>query len=149
MGAPAAEELRSSGCVLKLSIEGRIGIVSSGVYRNRGESGNLPSGEACIAPVEGTAEGTVLVDGSFAGIGVLKAPLKLTFEKGTMTKAEGADAERLEAMLGDNLKARNLAELGIAAGPPVLPASSQEKRREQKEAAHLNDAAASYLSQSG
>jgi leucyl aminopeptidase (aminopeptidase T) len=106
-------ELRSGECVLKMSLKGRSGVLSSGVYRNKGESGNLPSGEAYIAPVEGTAEGTALIDGSFAGLGVLEAPLKLTFEKGQMTKAEGADAERLEAMLGDNPNARNLAELGI------------------------------------
>jgi leucyl aminopeptidase (aminopeptidase T) len=109
-------ELRSGECVLKMSLKGRSGVLSSGVYRNRGESGNLPSGEAYIAPVEGSAEGTVLIDGSFAGLGVLKTPLKLTFEKGKMTKAEGPDAERLEAMLGDpekNPLARNLAELGI------------------------------------
>jgi leucyl aminopeptidase (aminopeptidase T) len=111
-GAKEAE-LRSGGCVLRMSLEGRSGIVSSGVYRNKGESGNLPSGEAYIAPVEGSAEGTVLIDGSFAGLRVLKTPLKLTFEKGNMVKAEGADAERLEAMLGDNPLARNLGELGI------------------------------------
>ncbi|MDR2527991.1 MAG: aminopeptidase [Synergistaceae bacterium] len=106
-------ELRSRGYVLKMSLEGRAGIVSSGVYRNKGESGNLPSGEAYIAPVEGSAEGVVAIDGSFAGLGVLQSPLKLTFEKGKLTKVEGADAERLEAMLGDNPMARNLAELGI------------------------------------
>jgi leucyl aminopeptidase (aminopeptidase T) len=111
-GAKEAE-LRSGGCVLKMSLDGRSGILSSGVYRNRGESGNLPSGEAYIAPVEGSADGEVVIDGSFAGLGVLKTPLKLTFEKGNMVKAEGADAERLEAMLGDNPLARNLAELGI------------------------------------
>jgi leucyl aminopeptidase (aminopeptidase T) len=113
LDAAKEAELRSNGCVLKMSIEGRSGILSSGVYRNKGESGNLPSGESYIAPVEGTAEGSVLVDGSFAGLGILKTPLKLTFEKGKMIKAEGPDAERLEAMLGENPLARNLAELGI------------------------------------
>ena len=114
-GAKVAE-LRSGGCVLKMSIEGRRGILSSGVYRNKGESGNLPSGESYIAPVEGTAEGEVVIDGSFAGLGVLNGPLKLTFVGGLMTKAEGPDAQRLEALLGDadaNPSARNLAELGI------------------------------------
>lgn len=109
-------ELRSGGCVLKMSLEGRSGIASTGVYRNRGESGNLPSGESYIAPVEGTAEGEVVIDGSFAGLGVLNGPLKLTFKQGLMVKAEGPDASRLEEMLGDPAKnpaARNLAELGI------------------------------------
>ncbi len=106
-------ELRSGGCVLTMSLEGRRGILSTGVYRNRGESGNLPSGESYVAPVEGTAEGKVVIDGSFAGLGVLNGPLTLTFEKGMMTKAEGPDAKRLDEMLGDNRAARNLAELGI------------------------------------
>jgi leucyl aminopeptidase (aminopeptidase T) len=108
-------ELRSGGgsSVLRMSLEGRKGIVSSGVYRNKGESGNLPSGESYIAPVEGSAEGEVVIDGSFVGLGILSSPLKLFFEKGRMVKAEGQEAERLEKMLGDNPLARNLAELGI------------------------------------
>ncbi|MDR1058567.1 MAG: aminopeptidase [Treponema sp.] len=108
-------ELRSGGgtSVLRMSLEGRKGIVSSGVYRNKGESGNLPSGESYIAPVEGSAEGDVVIDGSFVGLGILASPLKLFFEKGLMVKAEGPDAEKLEKMLGDNPGARNLAELGI------------------------------------
>jgi len=111
-GAKTAE-LHSGGCVIRMSLEGRPGISSTGIYRNRGESGNLPSGESYIAPVEGTAEGEVLVDGSFAGLGVLSAPLHLVFKKGLLVKAEGPDAGRLEKMLGDNPPARNLAELGI------------------------------------
>jgi leucyl aminopeptidase (aminopeptidase T) len=100
-------------CVLTMSLEGRKGIVSGGVYKNRGEGGNLPSGEAYIAPVEGSARGEVIIDGSFVGLGILSSPLKLVFEKGLLIKAEGNDAGRLEAMLGDNAAARNLAELGI------------------------------------
>lgn len=109
-------ELHSGDCVLKMSIAERNAHASTGVYRNSGESGNLPSGESYIAPVEGTAEGEVVIDGSFAGLGVLNAPLKLTFKNGLMIKSEGADATRLEEMLGDareNPAARNLAELGI------------------------------------
>ena len=111
-GAKTAE-LHSGGCVMVMSLEGRLGISSTGIYRNSGESGNLPSGESYIAPVEGTAEGEVLVDGSFAGLGVLSAPLHLVFKKGLLVKAEGPDAGRLEKMLGDNPLGRNLAELGI------------------------------------
>lgn len=115
-GAKTAE-LRTGGadnpCVLTMSLEGRRGIVSSGVYKNRGEGGNLPSGEAYIAPVEGSARGEVVIDGSFVGLGILSSPLKLIFESGALIKAEGNDAGRLEAMLGDNPAARNLAELGI------------------------------------
>jgi leucyl aminopeptidase (aminopeptidase T) len=113
LDAAKTAEIRTGGCVLRMSLENRRGIVSSGVYRNRGEAGNLPSGEAYIAPVEGSAEGEVIIDGSFAGIGILKTPLKLRFEKGRMVKAEGPDAVQLEALLAGNPLARNLAEQGI------------------------------------
>jgi leucyl aminopeptidase (aminopeptidase T) len=113
LDAASIAELRTGDCVLRMSLDGRKGIISSGVYRNRGEAGNLPSGEAYIAPVEGSAEGEVIIDASFVGIGVLSSPLKLTFEKGLMVKAEGRDAPILERMLAGNEKGRNLAELGI------------------------------------
>lgn len=66
--------IEKQGYVLEFSIAGRNGIASTGVYLNPGESGNLPSGEAYIAPLEGTANGQVVIDGSFAGIGKLASP---------------------------------------------------------------------------
>ena len=98
---------------MTMSLAGRDGHPSTGVYRNRGESGNLPSGEAYIAPVEGTANGSVVIDGSFIGLGVLDEPLVLTFEDGLLVNAEGKGAAALLKQLGDAPKARNLAELGI------------------------------------
>ena len=43
------------GHELTLDLRGRKGVPSPGVYREPGSSGNLPSGEAYIAPVEQTA----------------------------------------------------------------------------------------------
>ncbi|MGI6128492.1 MAG: aminopeptidase [bacterium] len=111
----AAEEavIEKDGCHLTMSLAGRSAAACSGMCREKGSFGNLPAGEAFIAPLEGTAEGTVIVDGSFAGLGELVGPLKLTFAQGQLIAAEGPDQERLLAMLGDNPLARNLAELGI------------------------------------
>jgi leucyl aminopeptidase (aminopeptidase T) len=106
-------EIRKDGCSLTLSLDGRKGIPSTGVYREKGQAGNLPSGEAFIAPVEGSASGEVVIDGSFAGIGVLSAPLKLFFEKGQLVDAKGPERQKLFDLLGDNPLARNVAELGI------------------------------------
>jgi leucyl aminopeptidase (aminopeptidase T) len=62
---------------LRTSLEGRSAIASTGVYREPGRSGNLPSGEAFLAPVEGTSQGELLVDGSIAGVGRLSEPVLL------------------------------------------------------------------------
>ena len=40
------------GCELTLDLRGRDGVPSHGVYKEPGKSGNLPSGEGYIAPVE-------------------------------------------------------------------------------------------------
>lgn len=107
------------GTDLEFSIEGRKARRSTGVYRNPGECGNLPGAEAYIAPVEGTANGIVVVDGSMAGIGILKDPIKLTIREGFVEKIEGGDeARKLEGILSNYGKeARNIVEFGIGTNP--------------------------------
>ncbi|MDP4096257.1 aminopeptidase [Paenibacillus sp. P96] len=109
-----AESVRieKDGYTLTFSIAGREGAPSTGMYLNPGESGNLPSGEAYIAPLEGTAEGQILIDGSMAGIGKLSSPLLLTIEQGRIVKTEGPDGPKLLEILGDG-DGRMLAEFGI------------------------------------
>ncbi|WP_312109283.1 aminopeptidase [Brevibacillus reuszeri] len=104
--------IEKAGKSLHFSIAGRNGVPSTGMYVNPGESGNLPSGEAYIAPVEGLANGQILVDGSISGIGKIDTPLLLTLENGRITNAEGASAERLLQILGDQ-DGRMLGEFGI------------------------------------
>lgn len=104
--------IEKAGKSLTFSIADRNGVPSTGMYVNPGESGNLPSGEAYIAPLEGTAEGQILVDGSIAGIGKIDSPLLLTVQNGRITEAEGTSAERLLQMLGDQ-GGRMLGEFGI------------------------------------
>lgn len=105
--------IEKDGYSLSFSLEGRNGVPSTGMYLNPGESGNLPSGEAYIAPVEGLASGQILVNGSVAGIGALDSPLLLTLEQGRLVRAEGcAEGEKLLQMLGDG-DGRLLAEFGI------------------------------------
>ncbi|WP_068773559.1 aminopeptidase [Paenibacillus sp. FJAT-26967] len=104
--------IEKDGYVLTFPIAGRSGVPSTGMYVNRGESGNLPSGEAYIAPVEGKAEGQILIDGSVAGIGKLNAPLLLTIQQGRIVSAEGEAAGQLLRTLGDG-DGRLLGEFGI------------------------------------
>ncbi|WP_066248333.1 aminopeptidase [Neobacillus drentensis] len=97
---------------LTFSIKGRNGIPSTGVFREKGESGNLPSGESYIAPIEDSANGTILVDGSIAGIGVLNEPVTLTVINGRLVDATGNEGRQLLDLLGDG-NGRIIAEFGI------------------------------------
>ncbi len=98
---------------LRMSVEGRSAIASTGVYREPGRSGNLPSGEAFLAPVEGTSQGELLVDGSIAGVGMLSEPVLLEVSEGELVSASGQEGERLLKLLDRFPKGRNIAELGI------------------------------------
>lgn len=105
-----------NGTEISMSIEGRNIIPSKGLFHKKGESGNLPTGEAFCAPVEGTTEGIFVVDGSMAGIGVLKnSPIHFEVKKGKVVNISGGkEAKILEDMLKKvGPKAKIIAELGI------------------------------------
>ena len=87
------------GSDLRLGLEGRMAIADGGELGTRGAFGNLPCGEGFIAPVEGTGEGTLVIDGSIAGVGLLDTPVSLTVEGGHLTAATGSDGETLMGLL--------------------------------------------------
>lgn len=72
--ASKTARIEKDGCVLTLNLDGRKGVPSPGVYRKPGQCGNLPSGEAYIAPLEDGADGEMIIDGSMVGIGRLGSP---------------------------------------------------------------------------
>lgn len=110
----ATAHIRSGdGAELVLSIDGRDGRGSTGRFLTPGSFGNLPSGEAYIAPIEGTASGELVVNASAAGIGKLEEPMRLRVEDGVLVDASGPAGVRLLELLGDRPGARNVAELGI------------------------------------
>ena len=97
---------------LSIPIGGRDGVPSTGVFREKGASGNLPSGEAYIAPLEGEAEGSIEINGTISAIGLLEEPVILTIEKGRLMTASGKNGEKLLRILGDG-DGRLLCEFGI------------------------------------
>ena len=104
------------GTDIMLPIEGIKAISSTGILREKGIFGNLPSGESYLMPEEGKAEGLIVVDGSFAGIGLIAdQPIKLTVDKGLVVKIEGGtEARKLEEMLQPLApRSYTVAELGI------------------------------------
>ncbi|WP_208559972.1 aminopeptidase [Marinilactibacillus kalidii] len=102
--------------ILTFSIADRKGIPSTGIFRNKGEAGNIPSGEAYIAPIEDSANGTLIVDGSIAQLGKVNEAIKLELENGRLIAASGSQGEDLLALLGED-KGRIIAEFGVGTNP--------------------------------
>lgn len=104
-----------SGTNLTMSIEGRPPLADTGLYHKLGDWGNLPAGEACLAPVEGTTQGLLVID-SMGNI--VKQPLQITVEDGWARKFKGPDAIQLENLLKSaDENAYNIGELGVGTNP--------------------------------
>lgn len=104
------------GTDISFSIEGRKSFASKGLFHAKGESGNLPTGETFLAPVEGTSNGVFIVDGSMAGLGLIKkANISIKVKDGYATEITGGVmAKKLIKQLDSVGKAaRNIAEFGI------------------------------------
>ena len=104
------------GTDITMDITGRKALPSKGLFHKKGESGNLPTGEAYIAPLEGKSNGVFFVDGSMASLGVVKGkPIGIEVKDGfAVNISGGSQAKKLDETLNKfgNLS-RNIAEFGI------------------------------------
>lgn len=110
------EEVRiesDTGTDLTLEVGGRDWHPDDGLCHEAGCVTNLPAGEVYIAPTGG--EGTLVVDGSFAGIGRLDEPVRIEFEDGRATEVSHDGLREMMDGAGDC--GRNLAELGVGVNP--------------------------------
>ncbi len=110
------------GTDLTMSLEGRHWITDdTGICHKKGQYTNLPAGEIFIAPLERSAEGKLVVDGSFLEK-PLETPVTVFIKEGVAYRFEGGpEAKQVKAALvsASRRKARNkkapysVAELGI------------------------------------
>jgi leucyl aminopeptidase (aminopeptidase T) len=117
-GASSCRVTSPAGTSLTLDLTGREGISDDGDIGGVGAFGNLPAGEAFIAPIETSGEGVIVFDGALGGFGLLDAPVEVTLSEGRMVDASG----RVGAWLAQTLDAggehgRSIAELGIGTNP--------------------------------
>lgn len=87
-----------------------------------GKFTTVPTIEANVSPLEGTAEGIIVADASipYIDIGLLEEPVRCTVEKGFITKVEGG--KQAKALADDwasknDPNVYNVAELGIGLNP--------------------------------
>ena len=114
-GVSTIRVVTEKGTDLTMPVKGRKIIPSTGVLKNKGESGNLPSGEVYLAPWEGQSNGKVVIDGSMAGLGMLEEPLTIEVREGyaeTITGGKQAD-KLIEIFDKAGRDARAVAEFGM------------------------------------
>jgi leucyl aminopeptidase (aminopeptidase T) len=110
------------GTNLEFSIDGRKAMKPGGILNFSGAFGNLPSGESAVAPVEGTANGILIITGSVLG-SLVDEPIFVTIKDGLAKEFKGGkSAEMLKKALQDVArydkdKPYNIAELGIGTNP--------------------------------
>lgn len=140
VGQASLVEIRTAnGTDLKMQVKGRSWVVDTGLYHRPGSFGNLPAGEVYVAPVEGTASGVVVVDGSVGGLGKVDEPLRLTVREGYVVSIEGgAVARSLEekiASVGE--LGRAIGELGIGTNAYALITGNILEDEKAKGTLHL------------
>ena len=101
-----------NGTDFTASVEGREWVEDDGIINEKGKFCNLPAGETATAPVEGTSQGTIVLDKMAShGDGI-----RYTVKNGFVEKIEGS--ERLESEVNKvGRLARNIAEIGIGTNP--------------------------------
>ena len=102
-----------NGTAVTLSIKDRAAHSDTGILTSPGSFGNLPAGEAFIAPVEGTAHGLFVAE--WGSTRKLDLPTIFHIHDGKVIKVEGDPKmmKYLEEVFQNHPMARNIAELGI------------------------------------
>ena len=117
-----ASEVRittKAGTDLTFSIKGRRAHPDHGIIPFKGGFTNLPAGEVYVAPVEGSASGLLVIDGSVADIWPIIKPIKIAISNGFAVGTEkGRQAKELwRTISAHGQKGLNVAEFGIGINP--------------------------------
>ena len=114
--------ITDKGTNIQFSIAGRDAIVESGISDQPGMVNSPPDIECCIAPLEGTAEGKIVIDGSIVlpGLGLLKEDVILRILGGSVAKIEGSEEASLFRKVLKSAQEKevyNIGEFGIGLNP--------------------------------
>lgn len=117
--AKVVRVVTDKGTDVTLYIEGRACHADTGDLTETGALGNLPAGEAYIAPLENVGEGKIVVDGCIAYLGPVEDDVILNLNDGRITAIEGnKSASALKRFLEDkDEEAWGIAEFGIGTNP--------------------------------
>jgi leucyl aminopeptidase (aminopeptidase T) len=121
------------GTDIEFSIEGRTGFLLAGVLDENDGKAAFPDGEVATAPVEGTANGVIVVDGTVHHLGRLNNEIRWVVEKGRVVRMGGKrEGEALTEFLRDHGDgdSYNLAEFAIGTNPKAtITGNAQEAKK--------------------
>jgi leucyl aminopeptidase (aminopeptidase T) len=111
-----------TGTNFTASIADRPGNSHSGIVSKPGAYTAVPNIEANISPVEGSSEGTIVIDGSIPnfGVGVVEVPVVYKVKNGVIYEISGGkEAARLDSMSKavNDPAAYNIAQIAIGLNP--------------------------------
>ncbi len=103
----------ANGTYLRMDLGGRVCHPDDGLLHTPGKYGNLPAGEAFLAPLEGTTQGVLVAEWSQTER--LRRPLALWVRDGLLheVEGEGPAADLLRRKLRESALNANVAELGV------------------------------------
>lgn len=107
-------EIKSpNGTHICFSKKGRKAKADTGIFTKKGSSGNLPAGEVFLAPVEGTANGRLVLE--WAPTRKLSSPITLKIKNGVVDEVVGDEeyVDFLKRKFSERPENANIAELGI------------------------------------
>jgi len=113
--------------------------IEAGFATGPGDESAFSDGEVSQGPIEGTAEGVVIIDGPIAHIGQPATPLRLEFKRGRLIKISGDErASRQLQDIVDRVKdADNFAEVGIGINPNCLQNGEFEEEKKRLGNVHI------------
>jgi leucyl aminopeptidase (aminopeptidase T) len=120
----------SRGTHLRVQMADRQTMLALGSIRKPGEIDFIPAGAIGVAPLEGTAEGRVVVDGTILGFGRCLKPITFEIEKGRVKRVKGGGAWKgLRELLRRDENASVLCEIGLGVNPKAKLVGGPEDER--------------------
>lgn len=114
------------GTNLKLSGKGRRGNAMTGIVK-AGKFAPVPTVEANVSPVEGSANGVIVADASipYIGIGLLKVPVRAEVKDGYIIPESISGGEEAKKLAADWISKKdpqvyNVAEVGVGLNPECV-----------------------------
>ena len=138
-GAKRVRVRTPAGTDLTMSVDGRGAVALTGRVGGPGTFAAMPDGEAAISPVEGTTEGTLVIDHTMDNLGLLDQPIRMTVRRGQVVEITGGvSAQRLrELIASSDANATNIAEFAIGTNDRARLIGSMTEDKKLRGSVHV------------